>query len=357
MAIKSTTFSIKSPNRTRRTFAVVKDIKHTNGKRDQPQVEDDRLKAINTNLLRKLITVDDAYAEVKSLVGTLKVEAGIAEKERLECAISDNNRKVYLAFWKDKYENGNLVNETSTRNDLLGALRAIDPLSITSATKDDLRTKLSTLPTKQQRRYCIRINQLLEFLGRGFSTDKMRRQSQEVDFVTWDELSQITPHIYSDEVKSLAVALWGTGVRIGEAFTKGFTHLKPNNTIYISKQIDLKLKERGIKNGKLHHTMLLPQAKDAYLKWCAVEDKLQFRITAINQIIRASQKAFPNVKEKQVSAHDLRHSYAIHLLGMGASLTQIAQVLGDSVATVELHYTGFVMTDEAVSNLQKLLPR
>jgi integrase len=355
--IKSVRISVKRPDKVRRTFAVTIDTIYFDGSRGQVSVKDERLDSINRNLGLKLISVAGAYAEVKGvLVPALKREYDVKIRQSLEQQISDNNKKVYTAFWADKYAQSDLVNVASTRNDLLGALRAIEPESITSADKVTLRNKLAALPIQQQRRYCIRINQLLDFLGRGFSIDKKRRQQAEVDYVTWAELQKIIPHIYSPEVQNLAIALWATGVRIGEAFAPGFANLKSNNTIYISKQMDLQLVIRDIKNRKPHHTVLLPEGLEAYKAWCDVENKEQFRNSAINQIIMASRKAFPNKKPKQVSAHDLRHSYAIHWLGLGASLTQIAACLGDTPQTVQVHYTGFVMSDEAIAGMHKLLP-
>jgi integrase len=356
-AIKSVILTVKKPGKKRRSFAVVKDTKFVNGKRTQVQIDDPRIDSININLQRNLLTIESAWSEFKILVDVLKKEANILQRESMLNQVTENNRKVFNVFWKDKYDSGNLKNEESTRNDILGALRSIEPLSITTATKQEIKLKLNALPVHQQRRYVIRINQLLEFLNRSFNIDKKTRESREIDYVTWEELQKILPYIYSEEVKSLAIALWGTGVRVGEAFAPGFTRLKPNGIIFISKQMDLQRNIRDIKNCKPHHTMLLPQAKKGYLQWCEVstERKEELRNAAILQIIAASKKAFPNKKDKQVSAHDLRHSYAIHWLGLGASLTQIANTLGDTVATVQLHYTGFVMTDEQIEGMVRLL--
>jgi hypothetical protein len=138
----------------------------------------------------------------------------VKERLKLESQVGENNKKVFHAFWQDTYQNGNLENEASTRNDLLGALRAIEPLSITTATKEELRTMLSALPAHQQRRYCIRVNQLLAFLGRHFTIEKKKRQHREVDFVTWDELQLILPHIKSPDVRISGggtLGYWGEG--------------------------------------------------------------------------------------------------------------------------------------------------
>jgi integrase len=357
-AVKSVRYSIKRPMGHRRTFGVMKDTIFLNRERLQEVVEDSRLDALNNNLRMGVIDADAAYMELKgTLIPTLKKETGQKLREEMIDQVSENNRKVFLAFWQDKYKDGDLKHEASTRNDLLATLRAIDPHSITTATKDELRTVLAPLPPHQQRRYVVRVNQLLEFLGRGFSLTKKPRDSLEVGYITWDELQEILPHIFSEEVRHLAVALYGTGVRIGEAFAPGFTRLKPNGTIFIGKQMRVTGDISDPKNGKPHHTVLLPEAKESYKAWCAVpgERKAELRQAAIKQIIAASKKAFPRDKSKQISAHDLRHSYAIHWLGLGASLSQIANALGDTIATVQLHYTGYVMTDEQVEGMRKLL--
>ena len=352
--IKTIRFAIRRPDKTRRTFSIIKDVVYVNGSRNQKVLEDPRVEVVNLKMQRGLLTPDSAWAELKgSVVPALKHEAGVKAHEALVDQISANNLKVFQSFWGEMYAGVDLKNPASTRNDLLAALRAIDPLSVTTASRQDLRDKLTALPAYQQRRHCIRINQLLRHLERGFTIGKRSREYQDVDYVTWRGLQEMLPFIYSSEVQLLAIALFGTGVRIGEAFAPGFTRLKPNNTIYIDRQMDLKCTIRGIKNGKPHHTRLLPEAEAGYRDWCKVPHKERFRSSAINQIIRASAKAFPPPGH-QISAHDLRHSYAIHMLGLGASLTQVAQLLGDSIATVELHYTGFVLTDEMVAGINKL---
>ncbi|MGK5086915.1 site-specific integrase [Bdellovibrionota bacterium FG-2] len=353
--IKSIRFSIKRPTGKRRSFAIIRDTIHFDGKREQVQVDDSRLDAINLNLQRGLLTAENAHTQTKGLVGTLKSEANVKQRESIDAQLSDQNRKLFTTFWAEKYATRYLKNESSTRNDLLRALKAIDPLSLVTATKQQLKDALDKCEAYQQRRHCIRINQLLEFLSRGFSVEKKPRPHSYPDYVTWEELQKILPHIHSPEVRNLAVALFGTGARIGEAFSPAFSRLKPNGTIHISTQMDLQGRIREIKNETPHHTILLPKAKEGYLAWCEVENKQAFRNAAINQIIRASRLAFPKRKDKQISAHDLRHSYAIHLLSKGASLSQIALCLGDTVATVQLHYTGFVMTDESVERLTKLM--
>jgi hypothetical protein len=78
---------------------------------------------------------------------------------------------------------------------------------------------------------------------------------------------------------------------------RALPRLKPNGTIFIAKQLDRRLNTRDIKNGKPHHTWLLPEAKEAYLQWCEVEDKEQYRLKASQQITRAAKRLSRSVKK------------------------------------------------------------
>jgi hypothetical protein len=96
----------------------LKDVRYLSGKREQPTVEDPRIDAVNLNLQRGLLTMDQAYAELKgSVLPALRKEHQIEDKKRLEDQISDTNRKVYREFWADKYDGAHLKNETSKRNE------------------------------------------------------------------------------------------------------------------------------------------------------------------------------------------------------------------------------------------------
>ena len=358
--IKRTCFTIRRPIGARRTFAVLKDTYFLDGPRTQVTLDDSRVHAVNTNMQRGLLTVDEAYAHLKlSVIPALKAEAKISEKKHNSELLTAVNRKVLDQFYQARYKHSELLKRSkrSAYNLIAHALRDIDPLPITTATLSQLRSKLEKIPTVTQRRHTLGLNQLLKFLGRDIRLSKRRRESQVVDYVTWDELQEILPHIPQPEIKALVVTLFGTGVRIGEAFAPGFTTLRPKDTIFISKQLDLEGEIRDIKNGKPHMTILLPEAKAAYLAWCRVPNKAELRQSAINAIIAASKRAFPKRPEKQVSAHDLRHSFAIHLAGQGASVRQLSALLGDTQSTVELHYIGFIMNDDAIDNVRKLIDK
>jgi len=64
------------------------------------------------------------------------------------------------------------------------------------------------------------------------------------------------------------------------------------------------------------------------------------------------KKAFPHEPDKHLSFHDLRHCFCIHLLGIGVHIKDVADSIGDTIATVESHYASHILTDEDVERIQ-----
>lgn len=350
-------FTVKIPAGSRKTFAIVRDVKYADGRREQVTVEDESLKALNQNLLSGLIGLGDAEIQVRTVIKPrLERQAGAREKKDAEETVSEHNLAVFRKYWQHLNKERALKNPISTRNDLLAAIRAIDPLSLTTASRDELREALNIQTDKHYRRYAIRVNQLIRFLGREFSLPLKPIEQEEVHYVTWDELQQILPKLPSEESRVLAKVLFCTGVRLGEAFMLTHRKLKSNRSVFIDKQLTHKFDVRGLKNGKPHDTVLLPQGQEAYKTWCGYSEdqRRKLRNTISHQLLNAARKVFKD-KERQISPHDLRHSYAIYLLERGATVTEIAFMLGDTEAVVRKHYTGWIANDRMVDNINKLL--
>jgi len=67
-----------------------------------------------------------------------------------------------------------------------------------------------------------------------------------------------------------------------------------------------------------------------------------------SKVMRAACKA-ANVPE--ITFHDLRHCYAIHLLRLGRELTDVALALGDGMEVTQRYYTGFAMANSAAKRM------
>jgi hypothetical protein len=66
---------------------------------------------------------------------------------------------------------------------------------------------------------------------------------------------------------------------------------------------------------------------------------------------RFQKLAFPNNPDKQIIFHDLRHSYAIHLLSIGMTMEDMARGIGDTMEVCEEFYAGFSHTSESASSM------
>lgn len=352
-----TRFTVKAPKGARKTFAIVQDTLYADGRRNQVTVEDESLKALNRNLLSGLIGLGDAEIQVRSIIKPrLEKQAGVSDKKDLEQTVSEHNLTVFKKFWEFINKERVLKNPVSSRNDLLSSLRAIEPLSLTTATRDDLRDALDLLSDKKSRRYAIRINQMLDFLGREIKLPLKEVEQEAVHYLEWEEFQRVLPHLPYDESRILATVLFCTGVRLGEAFMLTERSKKPNNAIWVEKQLTHKFVVRGLKNGKPHFSVLLEQGLEAYDAWCRLPEhkRRPLRNTISHQLLNASRKVFSD-EQRQISSHDLRHSYAIYLLGYRANVTEIASLLGDTEATIRRHYTGWVQNDRMIDNINALL--
>lgn len=349
-------FTVRRPGGSRRTFAIWKDVKYPSGKRTWTKVLEPSLGALNGDLIKGRITPAEVEQQIMLVIKPrLLKEAGVQDAQNLRESISLQNQRIFREIWKQSYKGGAfLKNSKSTENDLLAAIKSIEPLSLYTASEADLLAALSKETNNRYRRYAIRINELLRFKERGFQLSLKPRVLQVVDYINWEDLQKIKANIYSDEVKLLADVLFCTGVRLGEAFMLNQRSLKSNGAIFVNKQLTHDLQIRDLKNSKPHDTILLPHGKESFNLWCNVNDKKRFRNTASHQIISAARKTFSD-KERHISPHDLRHSYAIYWLEMRATVTEVASLLGDTESTVRRHYTGYIVNDRMIDNLRNLL--
>lgn len=349
-------FTIKKPTNGRRTFAIHKKIYRKNQKPLQPQVKDDRLDSINEQFLAEILTLEQATTHVKKLVESLKDEHGLSkERAKIRDQILRANRKVFEKFWELNYLGRDIVSPKTAEQEFMVALKAIDPLPLASASKTELQKKVDGAFNEiQHKRYTGRINALLKYLNRPFILHRKRRPPQPVIFVRFEELMKILDNVEAPELRALYITLFGTGMRLGEAFTIGRRSLKPNGSIYVSQQLTSELKITGLKNSKPHHTILLDICKKGYQDWVEVEDKASWRKRCQHPLINAARKTFKD-KERQISPHSLRHSFCIHLLDQGVPIDKVAKLIGDTVKTTEEFYAGFVMTDNEVDFVKKVI--
>lgn len=89
--------------------------------------------------------------------------------------------------------------------------------------------------------------------------------------------------------------------------------------------------------------------------WCDNKDSFELSRTAIAKRFALACKKLFKDKTKHCKWHDLRHSYAVLLIGRGATITLVAQSMGNSVKVCEEYYSGYVLTSEGIETLSKIV--
>lgn len=343
-------FSIKKPNQTRRTFSVHKKIRLPDRTTQQPLVKDERLDAINASFKSGILNEDEALTQIKAVLDKIRAEESKGQALVTQAVISEKNLAAYKAFMKEHYTGKDLVRPQTVRNEFNFALLGIEPLSVVSSTRLELQKKCdSAFDPSQHRRYVGRINQLLKYCGRDFVLHTKKKRFSPIRYTDFPGLLTTLNRVQNPQLKLLYITLYATGVRLGEAFTIYSRDIKPNDSIYIQSQMDEKLEVREIKNRKPHHTVILPEGKAAVKAWAAISkaEKESLRTRCQHPLIIAS--------DYTLSPHDLRHSFAIHLLGLGVALDKVAKLIGDSIKTTEEYYAGFTMSSSEVDIVRAVL--
>ncbi len=167
------------------------------------------------------------------------------------------------------------------------------------------------------------------------------------------------PQVKSPFARIMFQALFATGCRQGELFAVARGHFR-FPVLNVTQQLDRKLKTRGTKNKKKRICVVLAEGRASLDKWIALadDDKRKLRRRRFHDSLKAAcRRAFPDDPRKHLVVHDLRHSYAIHLLERGANIDAVARAIGDSVAVALEHYAGFAHTDAAIQHLHSLVNR
>jgi len=100
---------------------------------------------------------------------------------------------------------------------------------------------------------------------------------------------------------------------------------------------------------------LLNIGLEGFEAWINAPDKKYIQRNGIARILkRACKMAFPNDPSKWITAHDLRHSYAVMMLTKyDVSISQIAKLLGNSVSVCEEYYLRFQSNDDLIDSIDR----
>lgn len=271
------------------------------------------------------------------------------------------NLALLERYWKVEYRHRDILSARNMRRSLERAIEFMGDMPLATTPQDEIQERLNKRcpDANLQRRMASRLNQLIRFLGRGFKLRLKRRPASDVRHVTESEFRKLLPHIPEGMRLPCEVA-FATGLRLGEVFAMTPAKLRAGTLpgVFVDRQMDETGTIRETKTRRDRTAVILSGWADRVTEWAAVplEEKRRLREIRWASIVRqASLKAFPKDKTKRLVYHDLRHSYAIAMLIRGASISDVANLLGNSVVVAQMFYTGFAMTAEGIESLAKRL--
>lgn len=352
-------YFVKAPRKDRASWSIVGYV-IINDKRQYFTTSESiksNLISINTQYKKKTLSYYDAKRQVYDLVDKLyRSENNVTQIFKRQ-RLSEDNHKILETYWNEVYGAKELEDASSMRYDLLRSLKLIEPLSILTASASEMREalRINRKNIIQHRRAVDRLNQLLSYLKRDIRLEKPKAGIKRIKYVTKDELIQILKNTDDITLKHLYMTLFGTGMRLGESMAISIQDIKSDGCIIVDKQITqrniLKLPKREKTGEIVSFSFCLNDIK----AWARVSDKQQYRTIAQKTLKKICRKIFPDNPEKHLSIHDLRHSHAIHLLSLGASLTMIALNLRNRVEVCQKYYTGFSHTNETLVHLMEVI--
>ncbi len=333
----------------RKQFRIMEE--HPDGKFST--LNEPRLDAINALLLSGTIDRIEAEAQVKRLVATIKSERG----ERIPI-YNQGNYKVLDQFWKT-YSLRDLIDPDTAYHDYRRAIEAIGDIPIASASLNELQKSLKPLPPNRQRRVVSRLNTILKFLKRDIQLRAVKPPPVDVSFLTPEEINKVCSYMNHlnptgrAELNTLVQVLFHTGMRVGEVWALGPSSIRSDGTLWVASQIDKSGVRRQTKTRSERRAYVLPGGMDWVRTWIEMLASIKTERSALAH--RFKRLCFKVLKGRKLCLHDLRHSYAIYLVGKGVPLDQVAQSLGNSVVVCQRHYTGFKLSDEGIRTIDRIL--
>ena len=353
-------YGFKRPKFGRISFSIHEDIIYPDGTRTCKNVQDERLSAVNKAFKIKAQDMTACEKQVKEIVKDLLKKDNRCQRQVVH---NHENHKALDQYWEKVYSFRTLENPQSTKQELSRAIDVIGTLSLYAATREQIQNAIDNAVTGNvQRRMVSRITQILKFIGRDdVKLRKGRPLYNKVSHLSEKDFQKLISTVNIPILKALMTVCFYSGVRIGEAYALNPRSLVGDrkDTLRISSQVDRLGKAKPTtKTRKPRLAYILPQGIEAFHYWVNAPDKEKATINrvAVSTLVRAyCHKLFPDNPEKQLTFHALRHSYAIHLLVQGVSMSLVAQSLGNSLSVCQYYYVGFELTDESIAAIRSIV--
>ena len=349
-------YHIKNPSKSRgkgkrASFSIFLAKPQDDGTTKTETVKNADVESINKNYLAGIYDWETARKNIEQIRNRLNAEIG----KFTFFTGNKTNGRVLEQYWNEEYQ-GRKIKESSmnsAKHDLRRALDALGKISIVSGSGKEIQNTIdnSGFDMIKQRRIIARLNQILKFLGRkDIKLQLPKKPRRKIHFLTTEEFQKVLALEPLEEVRTLYEVCFYTGARLGEAIYLSSDSLAANEKFV---QIDFQLTEDGKevppKWDSVRPAYIFPEGIDALRRWDDLKDKIEISRTAVSaRFRRACQKAFQGKKNKMCKLHDLRHSYAIRLMGYGVNLSLVAQSLGNDIKVCQEYYVGHQLTHDSI---------
>ena len=335
-----------------KTFGLVKCELITRTKKKYIQLSDDEKAFVdNINKQLKLKTINELDAEKRLRdyadgVNSRQKTGEVAFNKSIAC---EYNQKILAKFITDRLSKRELVDENSFTSDYTRAVAALADTHIDSGV-DSIKARLKHLQTRKLKRTYARLNEIRKWIGIDDRLTSNKVEITEIEHITEEELAKLLVEITESGVRSAVATLFATGLRLGELLGLRQEDLR-GDVISVQRQRRKTGEVALPKRGKTGRVLILDSYIDDVKQFIQIKDKQNLRAKMQAEVTNAGKKTLG----RHIHVHDLRHSHAIHLLSMGASLTQVSQQLRNRIEVCQKYYTGFAHTDETVELLKKTI--
>jgi len=331
----------------RKTFAIIKATTRS-GRTSFETLKREDIEAINQQYKESKISLAVAEKNLRSIKRKLEKEAGVYQSPDIH---NSDNEKILERYWAKVYGRRRIIDKPAAWAKLHRAVRSLGNISLLSADAEAIEVAVLShnFDSAKTREILMKLQSLLDFVGRDVKLNKPKPERPTISYLTESELQSVVAEL-DEPLRSGAVLSFYTGLRMGELFALTEKSLATSDVLSVRTQVDRQGKERATKNQVVRQVYLPPQAKKAFEKWIRTKDQFKMARTTVTKHFKKAAKA---ALKRDLTWHDLRHSFAVFSLSKGLSLTLTAQALGDSVQVTQTYYAGFSLSDESMDLVRR----
>jgi integrase len=316
-------------------------------------VSNDEIKALNKALKDKKNSLSERDIEVRA-EAILQNFYRERDKELGVDLILPGNQKIYDDWWKKAYSPAKVKLKKYSASYLPSeklyfqrALKAAGNVPI-DGNDEVLQSHLDdVLEEENDKHHAVvsRINRIRKSLKLPLLIPASKER-RDVDYLTKPEIDKLLLKL-KEPHRTLAAVAFYTGLRKNEIMAMK-DNIWKDDTIEVHWQFHAVDKELRLpKNKKTRTAFIIPGGELWLENLIKIIDTINPTLAVFAVVKRACGKRF----------HDLRHSYAVYLIGKGMSLDWVAQSLGNSRDVCERHYATHILQKDSIELMRAMLKK